>query len=103
MFKVLIGLGVQAILAGVALGLTPVSTLIVSCGSPFREFNPPPTGEKFFTELRADCADRRDGRQGITMVLLIVGGAVVLGGAMGVITDRNRKRTDAPVGAAVGD
>jgi len=103
MFKVLTGIGVQLILAGVALGLTPVSTLIVSCGSPFRELNPPSTGEKFFKELRADCVDRRDGRQDIAMILLIVGGAGFFGGAMGVITDRNRKRTDAPVGAAVGD
>ncbi|HET6296300.1 MAG TPA: hypothetical protein VFG33_23150 [Kribbella sp.] len=102
MFKVLAAIGGLVMLVGVALGLVPVSTLVVSCGSPFREADPVSTGEKFFKELRADCVDRRDSRQDITVVMLIVGGAVLLGGAMGMIAGRDRAAAPEDA-AAVGD
>jgi hypothetical protein len=98
MFKALAVIGGLGLLAGVVLGLIPVSTNGVSCGSPLRESNGPSVGERSFMENKVDWVNRRDDRKDPTIVLLVVGGALLLGGAIGVIANRDRAR--APDGAA---
>jgi hypothetical protein len=93
MFKVFTTIGVQLILAGVAIGLTPVNAVNLSCGSPFKESNPPPMRDATYRILGQDCVKRREGRHELINALLILGGAALLGGAAGMIADRERRRT----------
>ncbi|TCM47888.1 hypothetical protein [Kribbella sp. VKM Ac-2568] len=82
MFKALAVVGALMMVVGAGAGFGPINVGSVSCGSSLNradDLRPGPAA--------TECDARRHDREGIAIVLLIVGTAAALGGAMGLVSE----------------
>jgi len=83
MFKALAVVGLLMVLVGAGLGFGPINVGSVSCGSSLNradDLRPGPAA--------TECDSRRHDREGVAIVLLVVGAAAALGGGMGLVSER---------------